>query len=84
MKNGQAHCRDEDASHHLPRAAAVFFSLHPSAGEDFDVVVLSYCLAWRSILMVNNTYFQKGKHNIPRDRHFWHRFTISFGSKSKR
>jgi len=33
LKNGQAHCRDEDASHHLPRAAAVFFLLHVSAGE---------------------------------------------------
>ena len=33
MKNGQAHCRDEAASHHLPIAAAVFFLLHPSAGE---------------------------------------------------
>ena len=33
MKNGQAHCRDEDASHHLPRAATVFFLLHPSASE---------------------------------------------------
>jgi hypothetical protein len=33
MKNGQAHCRDEDASHHLPRVAAVFFLLHPIASE---------------------------------------------------
>jgi len=33
LKNGQAHCCDEDASHHLRRAAALFFLLHPSAGE---------------------------------------------------
>ena len=33
MTNGQAQCRDEAASHHLPTAAAVFFLLHPSAGE---------------------------------------------------
>jgi hypothetical protein len=33
VKNGQAHCHDEGAGHHLPTAAAVFFLLHPSAVE---------------------------------------------------
>jgi len=28
----------------------------PQPVKDFDVVVLSYCLAWRSVLMVNNTF----------------------------
>ena len=28
----------------------------PQAAKNFDVVVLSYCLAWRSVLMVNNTF----------------------------
>jgi len=28
----------------------------PQLAKDFDVVVLSYCLAWRSVLMVNNTF----------------------------
>ena len=28
----------------------------PQPTKDFDVVVLSYCVAWRSVLMVNNTF----------------------------
>jgi hypothetical protein len=28
----------------------------PQPAKDFDVVVLSYCLAWRSVLMENNTF----------------------------
>jgi len=27
------HCHDEAASHHLPKTVAIFFLLHPSAGE---------------------------------------------------
>jgi hypothetical protein len=34
VKNGQVHCHDEGASHHLPTAAAVLFVLHTSAGEE--------------------------------------------------
>ena len=33
MKNGQAHCCDKVASHHLPTTVAVFLLLHPSTGE---------------------------------------------------
>ena len=28
----------------------------PQSAKNFDVVVHSYCLAWRSVLMVNNTF----------------------------
>ena len=28
----------------------------PQLVKDFNVVVLGYCLAWRSVLMVNNTF----------------------------
>ena len=38
MKNGQAHCRDETANHYLPTPPAVFFLLHPSAGEELRYV----------------------------------------------
>ena len=37
----------------------------PQLAKDFDVVVLSYCLAWRSVLMVNNTFvIKKSQHDL--------------------
>jgi len=39
-----------------PEMLSFSSSCIPQPAKDFDVVVLSYCLAWRSILMVNNTF----------------------------
>src|SRR5215468_7601564 len=39
------------------------YCIHQPA-NDFDVVVLSYCLAWRSVLMVNNTFLIEKKVNM--------------------
>jgi len=36
----------------------------PQSAKDFDVIDLSYCLAWRSVLMVNNTFMIKKKVNM--------------------
>ena len=33
----------------------------PQPAKDFDVIVLSYCLAWRSVLMVKNTFMIEKK-----------------------
>ena len=33
----------------------------PQLAKNFDVVILSYCLAWRSVLMVNNTFMIEKK-----------------------
>jgi hypothetical protein len=63
MKNGQAHCRDEAANHHLPTAATVFFVLHPSAGEGLRYItsirskvssdwLSSYIMATRQVLEI--------------------------------
>jgi hypothetical protein len=37
----------------------------PQLVKDFDVVILSYCLAWRSVLVLDSTFLikkEKGQH----------------------
>ena len=63
LKKGQAYCHDVAASYHLPKAAADFFLLRPSAGEGllcnsslrskvFSDWLLSYIMATRPILEI--------------------------------
>ena len=52
----QVHCRDEAATHQL--TVAVTISLHciSQPMENIEVALLINCLAWRGVLMMDNTF----------------------------
>ena len=51
----QACCHDEAANHQLPIATAIFIVLSLLTNENIEVVLLINCLAWRGVLVMDNT-----------------------------
>jgi len=59
----------------------------PQLVKDFNVVVLGYCLAWRSVLMVNNTFMieKSSQHDLdvaqtlPRPLRTWRLMRLPLG-----
>ena len=52
----RVHSPEEVANHQLPIAAAVFTVLHHSIEEEIEVVLLINYLAYRGVLMMDNTF----------------------------
>ena len=50
---GQAYCHDEAAITTYPQLWPFTSYCIPQPAKDFDVVLLTYCLAWRSVLVVD-------------------------------
>ena len=49
-------CFGEAANHQLPMAVAIFIELHLLTNENTEVVLLINCLAWRGVLVMDNTF----------------------------